>query len=390
MNAVLFNIHDVALLLRVGECCMLAVLLFAHQGSKPYSNTLLAVFLLLNAMIALHLLTLWGEAFRFLAFEFNPNVFFIFNFAYFLEGPILFWYIRSLIYKDFRFVPTDTLHLVPAAATPVLLYFLYYRRPIEIKEGIALNFKDYGATEPLFDWLVQPEKIVIVIYGVACLYQLFKYRQLLKQRYSDIERIDLTWLALLIGGFMASWACFLAAHIFGVFHYAQIGEGLAVIANYVLFVLINILIFYGLIYSEIFEGINESKSEGENTTRVDITPEQLAIIQNSMEKEKLYLNPKLTLEEFSRQTGLHSRQVSSAINRNLNQNFHEFVNRYRVEEVKRILSTPDLEALAITDIATGAGFNSKAAFNRFFKKFTDMTPTQFREHQQKSTETLQP
>ncbi|RYZ87656.1 MAG: AraC family transcriptional regulator, partial [Moraxellaceae bacterium] len=66
-----------------------------------------------------------------------------------------------------------------------------------------------------------------------------------------------------------------------------------------------------------------------------------------------------------------------------NQNFHEFVNRYRVEEVKRVLSAADSQALAITDIATKAGFNSKAAFNRFFKKFTDMTPTQFREQQQK-------
>ena len=381
MNAVVFNIHDVALLLRVGECGMLAVLFFAHRGSKPYSNLLLAAFLLLNAMIALHILILWGEAFRFLAFEFNPNVFFIFNFAYFLEGPILYWYTRSLIYKDFKFVAKDALHLVPAAATPVLVYFLYYRHPIEIKEAIALNFQDYGASEPLFGWLVHPEKIVIVLYGIASLYQLFQYRQRLKQNYSDIERIDLTWLVLLIGGFMASWVCFLLAHIFGVFDYAKIGEGLAVFANYVLFVFISTLIFYSLIYSEMFEGINESKNETEKAIKEDVTPEQLATIQNAMEQRKLYLNSKLTLDEFSKQIDLQTRQVSFAINRHLKQNFHEFVNRYRVEGVKRVLSTPDAQALAITDVATNAGFNSKAAFNRFFKKFTEMTPTQYREQQ---------
>lgn len=387
MNAVVFNIHDVALLLRVGECSMLAMLFFAYRGSKPYSNLLLAAFLLLNAMIALHILTLWGEAFRFLAFEFNPNVFFIFNFAYFLEGPILYWYTRSLIYKDFKFAPKDALHLIPVAATPIVVYFLYYRHPIDIKRAIALHFHDYGASEPLFDWLVHPEKFMIVLYGIACLYQLFKYRQRLKQNYSDIERIDLTWLALLIGGFMASWVCFLLAHIFGAFDYTKIGKGLAIFANYVLFVLINTLIFYSLIYSEMFEGINESKNDAEKATKEDITPEQLATIQNAMEKQKLYLNSKLTLEGFSRQTGLQTRQVSSAINRNLNQNFHEFVNRYRVEEVKRVLSAPDAEALTITDISTNAGFNSKAAFNRFFKKFTGMTPTQFREQQLKQLNT---
>ncbi|HRH76292.1 MAG TPA: helix-turn-helix domain-containing protein [Cellvibrionaceae bacterium] len=230
---------------------------------------------------------------------------------------------------------------------------------------------------------MHPEKFVLVLYGVACLYQLFKYRQLLKHNYSDIERIDLTWLVLLIGGFMAAWLCFLAGHIFGAVGFAPAGEGLAVIANYVLFVLINILIFYSLIYSDLFEGIDEGKSEGHNTPKDEITPEQLAMIQNAMEQQKLYLNPRLTLEEFSKHTGLPSRLVSSAINRTLNQNFHEFVNRYRVEEVKRLLTTADSAAQAITDIAAHAGFNSKAAFNRFFKKFTEMTPSQFREQQQK-------
>ena len=68
MNSVLFNVHDVALLVRVGECGLLAVLFIAHRGSKPYSHILLAAFLLLNAMIAMHILILWGEVFRFFGF----------------------------------------------------------------------------------------------------------------------------------------------------------------------------------------------------------------------------------------------------------------------------------------------------------------------------------
>lgn len=347
MNAVLFNIHDVALLLRVGECSLLAVLFLAHRGAKPYSHSLLAIFLLLNAMIAMHILVLWGQAFRFVAFDFNPNVFFIFSFAYFLEGPILLWYTRSLIYKDFKFHPRDALHLIPAALTPLGLYFLYYRHPLEIKKEIALNFQDYGASEPWFDWLVHPEKIVVVIYGIACLYQLFKYRQLLKQNYSNIERIDLTWLLLLIGGFLISWLVFLSAHIFGVLHYTRIGEVLAIAANYVIFILINSLIFYSLVYSDIFEGISSREDEDDKTTKENVTPQQIATIQAAIEAEKLYLNPKLTLEEFSRQVGMQTRLVSTVINRGLSQNFHEFVNRYRIDEAKRILSQTDSDQLEV-------------------------------------------
>lgn len=384
MNSVLFNIHDVALLLRVGECGLLAVLFMAHRGTKPYSQFLLATFLLLNAMIAMHILILWGEVFRFLAFSFSPGLFFIFHFAYFLQGPVLYWYTRSLIYKDFKLVARDAVHLIPAAASPVILYFLYYRHPIEVKQDIALNFHDYGAYEPRFDWLVHPEKVVVVLYGIACLYQLFKYRHQIKQDYSNIERIDLTWLLLLIGGFLASWLCFLAAHMFGMLEYTHTAKVMAIVANYVIFILINVLIFYSLINSEKLEGIGIGDFETDKTTTDDVTPEQVAIIQNTIQRERLYLNSKLTLEEFSKHVGFHKRLVSTAINRHLNQNFHEFVNRYRIEEAKRVLASTDSDVPAIADIANSAGFNSKAAFNRFFKKFTGMTPTQFRYSQHSS------
>ena len=88
-----------------------------------------------------------------------------------------------------------------------------------------------------------------------------------------------------------------------------------------------------------------------------------------MERDKLFLNTRLTLDEFAKRVELPSRQVSAAINQCLQQNFHEFVNRYRVEEAKRILSLPDKERQTVVQISSMSGFNSKAAFNRFFKKF---------------------
>jgi hypothetical protein len=60
MQAVLFNINDVALLLITGECGMLALLFLAHRGPKPIVHILLAIFLILNGLIAVHIVTLWG------------------------------------------------------------------------------------------------------------------------------------------------------------------------------------------------------------------------------------------------------------------------------------------------------------------------------------------
>jgi len=381
MKSVLFNIHDVALLLRVGECSMLALLFFAHRGSKPLSHALLAVFLILNSMIALHVLMLWGEAVRFKVFDTSPNLFFIFSFAYFLQGPVLYWYTRSLIYKDFKFVKTDILHLIPTLLAPLYLYFVYYRHPLELKRGLALNFEIYGTFDWNFNWFVHAEKTLVVIYGAVCLYQVLKYRSLLKHRYSDTEKIDLTWLLLLIGGFFAGWLWILMTHIVGYHHFLQLGDFMAIVGNYLIFILINVLIFYSLLYSNVIVKISDRLDDATPVEKSTIDPNHVARINHAMAIDKLFLNSRLTLDEFSKRVELPPRQVSAAINGGLKQNFHEFVNSHRVEEAKRILRGSEADHITVIDIATISGFNSKAAFNRFFKKFTGMTPTQYRASQ---------
>ena len=75
--------------------------------------------------------------------------------------------------------------------------------------------------------------------------------------------------------------------------------------------------------------------------------------------------------------------LSQIINERLNKNFFELVNAHRIKEAKKRLLDPDAEPLTILAIAFEVGFNSKSAFNAAFKKYTRMTPTQFREAQGK-------
>lgn len=373
----LFNVHDVTLLLIVGECSMLALFFLVHRGSRPVSHLLLSAFLLLNALIALHTLIVWGDAVRFRVFEFSPYIFFAFSFAFFLQGPVLYWYTRSLIYKDFRFVATDWLHLIPTLLTPVYLYFVYYRHSPELKSWLALESGIYQAHG--YNLFVHMQKAVVVVYGVMCLYQLHRYRNLLKHNYSNIEKIDFNWLLLLIGGFLVAWLWVLITHIVGFFEFFQLGDILGIVGNYLIFILINALIFYSLTYSGTFEGISSATGKPDDgDQREAVNHEHADLIRRIMLSEKLFLNSRLTLEEFARQVGLSPRQVSTAINRCLNQNFHEFVNTHRVEEAKRLLSQSEAGTHTVIEIATLSGFNSKAVFNRLFKTYTGMTPTQYR------------
>ncbi len=97
----------------------------------------------------------------------------------------------------------------------------------------------------------------------------------------------------------------------------------------------------------------------------------------SMESEKPYLNSDLKLPDLANQLSLSTNQLSQLLNQNLNLNFFDFVNQYRVKEVQVKLLDPNYNHLTNLAIAYEAGFSSKASFHRAFKKHTGKTPSQF-------------
>lgn len=103
----------------------------------------------------------------------------------------------------------------------------------------------------------------------------------------------------------------------------------------------------------------------------------LEALQKAMEYDRIYLNPELTLNEVVKITGIPQKTISAVLNQHARKSFNEFVNEYRVEEVKRRLSGSYPEHLTITGIALECGFNSQATFQRTFKQFTGVSPTEF-------------
>ena len=104
-----------------------------------------------------------------------------------------------------------------------------------------------------------------------------------------------------------------------------------------------------------------------------------------MEENKIFLDAEITLEQLAERVELPVRQVSNIINRHFKKNFYEYVNFYRVEQAKVLLLQADQQA-SMLDVMADAGFNSKSAFNRYFKKFVNMTPTEFRDSRLEKTE----
>jgi AraC-like DNA-binding protein len=97
-----------------------------------------------------------------------------------------------------------------------------------------------------------------------------------------------------------------------------------------------------------------------------------------IEKEKPYLDPEITVEKLSKQLEISEKHLSQILNERLQLNFNNFINKYRVEEARVKILDPKEKDFVILKIAYDVGFNSKSAFNAAFKKFTKMSPSEYR------------
>ncbi|MCX6565048.1 MAG: helix-turn-helix domain-containing protein [Candidatus Aminicenantes bacterium] len=97
-----------------------------------------------------------------------------------------------------------------------------------------------------------------------------------------------------------------------------------------------------------------------------------------VEVKKIYKDADVSLNSLAKQLSTSPRNLSQIINEHLGLHFHAFINKYRVEEAKKILLSPEANQTSILEIGYEVGFNSKSAFNRAFKDFIEMTPSQFK------------
>ncbi len=122
------------------------------------------------------------------------------------------------------------------------------------------------------------------------------------------------------------------------------------------------------------------KTSSLEESRADGIKKQLLYL---LEVEKIFTGEELSLKSLAQKMKVPGHHLSQVINEKCGKNFFELINSYRVEEAKRQLIDPKNKGKKIIDILFEVGFNTKVAFNNAFKKFTGMTPSQYRkEHQE--------
>lgn len=395
MKDILFNGHDVVLMLVIGFSFLLAFRTAFSSGVARGTRLLLTAFFLLSAFASLDTLLFWGDSIKYAAFDISPWLPMAFSFASFAVGPLLYWFFRSLNEPEKSLRSLDYLHLLPALITPFYLYLVCYRYPLSQQFNLILELSIFSKTEAYFFVFLTLKKMMPVIYGVVC-FALVSRNQSARSR----STVKLAQLPYLYAGFPLIWGWVLLTHILGQWLPVTVSDSMGIFGNYMSVTLSFALLFTTLgspapavvtvtesslaqqrgndatAISAAKAENHETENANEQNDEIEALAERIEIL---VEKEKPYLNSQLTLERFAHLVQASPRQVSFVINRRFKQNYHEYINRFRIEEAKRLLRDPTCRDLGILEIAQRAGFNSKATFNRFFKSIAGIPPSAYRQ-----------
>lgn len=124
---------------------------------------------------------------------------------------------------------------------------------------------------------------------------------------------------------------------------------------------------------------DEEKYKNENRNTKKSEEEKFLMVKNHIKKNKRFLDPSFSLERLSSEMGISTNKLSLLINKESGRNFSEYINFLRVEKAKKYLIKSDYSAYTIVAIGLECGFNSKSTFYAAFKKFTHVTPSEFKE-----------
>jgi AraC-like DNA-binding protein len=352
---------------------LLMIILVKLKG-KPIVKFSLAMFLLIcSAIVIIGTITFSGNIIYF------PHLFRLDSPLHYLFGPVCFFYTLASFKTDFRFRYIQLLNLLP---------FL-----INLVEFMPFYFSSASAKIEHYNSLIETGKLIlplhsalkatiILVYLILQFYVFYKYKpKNILENKSQLSLVSwftifLTVQTILLVGLLVNIAT--GFKLFAdPYRYAVFIESL-----YVYSVTIALLFFPSLLYGNVDDKIIQRIIQKEKYLHSKLSDDdKLNILNNLIEylgsKNEPFLNPGLSLAEVAKLLKVTPQQLSQVVNEKTNLNFTNYINSYRIEKAKEILSSHDFSRHTIDSIAEMAGFQSKSPFYLAFKKHTGMTPKEF-------------
>ena len=402
------NIDRNLITIGIYQLLLFTFLLFFYGRSKPTSKKILAVFFL-DAWIYYLVLGMYylGD------YQATILLYHLFVPAVLALCPLFYLYVKSLTNENFSFDGRKLLHFLPALIffminTPVFLMLT----PEQSKWFIIYGFAETGSGQMVklctyiyYLWNFGVFALQIVFYLYLVIKEILQHKKKIREVFSNLQKKKLNWLIWCTGLFFALLV------INNTLLQTDAVDAIIVrIAyNIAMIVITAFLGFAGLRQIDIYDEVkvadmahtdgdspkvkDQGRDEIQRQTNVAersnnkyvasaLSEEEkkkiVDVLENIMQTKKLFLNPELKITDVASEVLFPRKQISQAMNEKLSNNFYNFINRYRIEEAKRLLEDTKYSKFSIEGIAHQSGFNSRSSFYTAFRNETGVTPSQFR------------
>jgi len=371
------------------QAIVFAIILFIYSIKGDRSKRILGYYMILNFIYYLY-------NFFYYTGDINTasKLYYIILPVIFLLQPFFFLYIKSLTSDNFKCTPKHLLHFVPAILVLIMNIFLYSF--LSHSEKIQLLSFKIDNTNKILEYYLYLHSsgyhfiltIQALFYNGLIIYIIYKHKKQMSSNFSNTNGITLNWMVtLLIIFFTVSTIQEILGNIDKVFYdvHARVSY------NTFYMLIVSFIGIGGVIQKEIYKkrfittlpSFNDNENKNEevkykgSSLNEDAKRKLVVKLRVYLEKEKPYLNNDLKLDDLSVALDTNRQYLSQIINETYNQNFFTLINNLRIEEAKKMFFNKKHKQLSIMGVANSVGFNSKSTFNTLFKKYTNLTPSQF-------------
>lgn len=359
--------------------------LFLRKGiaEQVSSSNWLALFIFLGALYISPFMTGYGGWYS--KKPYREFLFFMPLQQLLLIGPVFFFYTKSLLHNSFKVGLKDSIHFLPAT-----LYLIYSLVVFVVDKLILDEFYFYadGKDKDLSEWYQMAGLLSMLLYLFLSFKYYQNYRKFTQQEVSYANEIAFRWLNY----FMIAFAIILLLRV--VFFIVN-PEWWNFGSKFWYYLCFSILLFYIAIsgYSNTLKISFRARGIFPNNFQPDQKQTANEVIKSNSDgidlkqwKEKINAyfeddqitnNPSLTLTEVAQELNTNRNVISTVINQEFQINFNDFVNQKRVDAVIEKFHNLEHKQTTLLGIALDCGFNSKATFNRAFKKQKGVTPKQY-------------
>jgi AraC-like DNA-binding protein len=293
----------------------------------------------------------------------------------FMHGPLFWFYTRSLTQPGFRFKQADWLQLLP---------FIFI---VVLKTAVGLH-TDNGLMN-ILQWITLLKFISLLVYTLMVSFLIRTHQQDVQQIFSNLENRQLNWLKFAAIGIIILWVIGFSSIIPGWFNFqhANSYDGISFQVSVDIFIIT--MTYFGFKQKDVYPEPTKSTHQNKTIEVPFVKYQKSGLdelhsteiydgLMRLIQVEEIYKDESLTLYKLAGMLKVSPNHLSQVINSTTGRNFFDFINFYRIECVKKILAFKEKEHLTMLGIAYDCGFNSKAAFHRAFKKFTGVTPTEYK------------